>query len=46
MAAAVKDNPADLINIALEELIRRRFELPAFSTLDRMADDIRFPGST
>jgi hypothetical protein len=41
VAAAVKDNPADLINIALEELVRRRFELPAFSTLDRMAGDIR-----
>lgn len=35
-AAAVMDNPADLINVALEELVRLRYELPAFSTLDRL----------
>jgi hypothetical protein len=40
-AAAVKDNPADLINVALEELIRARCELPAYSTLDRLAGRIR-----
>jgi hypothetical protein len=28
------DHPADLINKAIEDLVRRRFELPAFSTLD------------
>jgi TnpA family transposase len=39
--AAVKDNPADLINVALEELIRARCELPAYSTLDRLAGRIR-----
>ncbi|MBV8884044.1 MAG: DUF4158 domain-containing protein [Chroococcidiopsidaceae cyanobacterium CP_BM_RX_35] len=36
-AAEVKDHPADLINIAIEELVKQRYELPAFSTLDRLA---------
>lgn len=40
-AAQVMDNPADLINAAIEELIRERFELPAFSTLERLAQRIR-----
>jgi hypothetical protein len=40
-AAAVKNNPPDLINVALEELIRAGLELPAFSTLDEMASRIR-----
>jgi hypothetical protein len=40
-AAQVKDNPADLINVALEELVRAGCELPSFSTLDRMAGEIR-----
>ena len=31
----------DLINVALEELVRERFELPGFSTLERTARDIR-----
>jgi hypothetical protein len=35
------DHPADLINVALETLIRERFELPAFSTLDRLTRRIR-----
>ena len=34
-AAEVMDNPADLINVAIEELVRQRIELPADSTLDR-----------
>ena len=34
-AARTKDDLADLINVALEELVRCRFELPAFGTLDR-----------
>lgn len=33
-AAETMDNPVDLINVAVEELIKERFELPAFSTLD------------
>ncbi len=41
LVSAVKDNPADLINVALEELVRARRELPAYSTLDRLAGRIR-----
>lgn len=40
-AAEVMDNPADIINVAIEELVRQRIELPAFSTLDRFAGKIR-----
>lgn len=40
-AAYTQDHPVDLINVALEELICQRYELPAFSTLDRMARRIR-----
>ncbi|MEV3923476.1 DUF4158 domain-containing protein [Actinomadura coerulea] len=32
-AVQSKDNPADLINVALEELIRARCELPGYSTM-------------
>lgn len=32
---------ADIINVIIEELIRQRFELPAFSTLNRSAQRIR-----
>lgn len=34
LAAETRDNPADLINVAVEELIKERYELPDFSTLD------------
>jgi len=40
-AAQVMDNPADLINAAIEELVAARCELPAFSTLDRLAGHVR-----
>jgi hypothetical protein len=40
-AARTKDDLADLINVALEELVRCRFELPAFGTLDRAAHHAR-----
>lgn len=40
-AAQVMDNPADLINAAIEGLIKERYELPAFSTLDRLVRRIR-----
>ena len=40
-AARTKDDLADLINVPLEELVRCRFELPAFGTLDRAAHDAR-----
>jgi hypothetical protein len=36
-AAETKDNPADLINIALEELVKSNCELPGYTTLNRMA---------
>ncbi|GAA4386437.1 hypothetical protein GCM10023088_57400 [Actinomadura verrucosospora] len=36
-----KDNPADLINVALEELVRARCELPGYTTLDAMAASTR-----
>lgn len=35
-AVQAKDNPADLINVALEELVRARCELPGYSTLDEL----------
>ena len=40
-AAQAKDHPADLINIAIEELVKERYELPAFSTLDRLVGHVR-----
>lgn len=40
-AAQVMDNPADLINVAIEELIKQRCELPSFTTLDRLTRRIR-----
>ena len=36
-AAETKHAVADIINVMLEELVHHRCELPAFSTLDRMA---------
>ena len=40
-ACESKDEVIDLINIAIEQLIRQRFELPAISTLERTAKRIR-----
>jgi len=40
-AALVMNNPADLINAAIETLLVEHCELPAFSTLDRLARRIR-----
>ncbi|MEG0672316.1 Tn3 family transposase [Clostridium sp.] len=40
-AAQVMNNPADLINVAIETLVKERFELPAFSTLNRSISHIR-----
>lgn len=39
--AEVKDHAADLINVAIEELVKERYELPAFSTLDRLIGHVR-----
>ena len=41
-AVQTMNNPADLINASIEELIRQRFELPGYSHLDRLANHIRF----
>jgi len=40
-AAFTMSDPADLINVAVEHLIQQRFELPAFSTLDRLVLHVR-----
>ena len=40
-AAEVKNNPPDLINVALEMLVKGSLELPGFSTLDELAGRIR-----
>jgi TnpA family transposase len=40
-AATTMDRNADLINVAIEELVKESYELPAFSTLDRLAGNIR-----
>src|SRR6266850_4434364 len=40
-AAQTKDTLTDLINIGMEELIRQRFELTGFTTLDRAAEEGR-----
>lgn len=40
-SALTMDNPADLVNATIEELVKERFELPAFTTLDRMARHVR-----
>jgi hypothetical protein len=40
-AAYTMSDPADLINLAVEHLVQQRFELPAFSTLDRLVLHIR-----
>ncbi len=40
-AAQAKDNSADLINVALEELVRAECELPDYTTLDEMTKKIR-----
>ena len=37
----MKNNPPDLINVALEILVKASLELPGFSTLDAMASQIR-----
>ncbi len=40
-AARTKDEVADLVNVAIEELVRHRFELPVFATLERTARRVR-----
>ncbi len=45
-AALVKNNPPDLINVALEMLVKSSLELPGFWTLDEMAARIRHEVNT
>jgi Tn3 transposase DDE domain/Domain of unknown function (DUF4158) len=40
-AAYTMSDPADLIHVAIERLVEQRFELPAFSTLDRLVGRVR-----
>jgi hypothetical protein len=40
-AVQVMDTPADLINVAIETLVKEHCELPAFRTLDLLATRIR-----
>ena len=41
-SALVMDNPADLINVAIGELVKQRYELPGFPTLDRLVRRVRY----
>ena len=41
-ATLVMEYSADLINVAIEELVKERYELPAFSTLERLIGHIKF----
>src|SRR6266571_7019737 len=40
-AVRTMGNPADSINAAIDELVKQRYEMPAFSTLDRLVKRIR-----
>ncbi|MEU2718242.1 Tn3 family transposase [Streptomyces sp. NPDC007205] len=40
-AAPVRASVVDLVNVALEEIVRTGLELPGYSTLDRMAASIK-----
>ena len=40
-AVGVMDHPTDLINVAVETLVKESYELPAFSTLERLAKHLR-----
>lgn len=39
--ATVMDNPADLMNVAIAELVKNRYELPGFNTLNRLVRRVR-----
>lgn len=39
-AALSMDQPVDIINATIDELIAQNVELPAFSTLDRITEQI------
>lgn len=39
-AAKVMDQQTDLINATIDELVRQKYELPAFSTIDRIVERV------
>ena len=41
-SAQVMDNPADLMNVAIAELIKQRYELAGFNTLNRLVRRVRY----
>jgi hypothetical protein len=41
-SSRVREDLADIVNMAIEELVRQRYELPGFSTLFRAARAARF----
>jgi hypothetical protein len=40
-AVRTMGNPADIINAAIDELVKQRYEMPAFSALDRLVKRVR-----
>ena len=44
-AVEAKDDPADLINVALDEVVRAGLELPGYSTFDKIAGLNLAPGA-
>jgi hypothetical protein len=40
-AVQIKENPADLINVALKELVQEHCELPGYTTPEAIASSIR-----
>ena len=40
-SATIMDNPADLMNVAIAELVKNRYELPGFNTLNRLVRRVR-----
>jgi hypothetical protein len=44
-AARTRDDLADIINVAIEEVVRQHYELPAFGTLLKLARAARARGN-
>lgn len=40
-ASQTMNNPADIINVVIEDLVEKHFELPVFNTLDRLVHHVR-----
>lgn len=40
-ASQTMNNPADIINVVIEDLVEKHFELPVFNTLDRLVRHVR-----